>query len=231
MFLSASLDFIAKELEGVVQEVFVYNWDVRYIDEDPRYVCMLSGKDVQVNITKEESDVFAPFEDLQNWCLGHWICGKLLGYQNKTKKEVQEEFGALLVQNIDNGVTNKGFTYTSEVCLFPFSYPSEIEFLPKQVRKYGIRSIAQNSVGHLILPCKKRVDLKAQNPVSKFEQELVLSQNNAPDLATWTYLIDNPTTKKHDTDLKISITHTQGVTFLEFFVEAVCSRYYMNYKA
>jgi hypothetical protein len=103
--------------------------------------------------------------------------------------------------------------------------------LPKQVRKYGIRSIAQSSAGHLILPCKKRVDLKSQKPISQFEKELILAQNNESDLASWTHYIDNPKTKRHDTDLAISITHQKGVMFLEFFVEAICSKYYISYKA
>ena len=66
------------------------------------------------------------------------------------------------------------------------------------------------------MPCKKKVDLKAQKPISKFTQELILAQNNESDLASWTHYIDNPKSKRHDTDLAISITHNRNVTFLEF---------------
>ena len=113
---------------------------------------MLGSQDRTVHVPKEdESDIFAPFEDLKNWSLGHWICPKLLGYEKKTKKEIAEEFGALLKQTTDASACTKGFSYTPELHLFDFAYPSEVEFLPKQVRKYGIRSIASKSAGHLAL--------------------------------------------------------------------------------
>ena len=231
MFLSASLDYISNELAGVVQEVFVYNWDVRYIDEDPRYVCMLGQQDKKIQLPKEDaSNVFAPFDDLKNWSLGHWICGKLLGYDSTAKKEIAEEFGALLIQVTDASAVAKGFEYSSKLH-FVFSYPSEVEFLPKQVRKYGIRAIASKSAGHLILPHGKTVDLKIGKKVQGLEKELILAQNNESDLASWMHYIDNPTSKRHDTDIVISITHQKSVTFLEFFVEAILSKYYMSYKS
>lgn len=248
--ISASLDYIANNLSDIIQNVFIYNWDARYIDEDPRYIKMLEQAKIGLksydfetkkgksNFKVEDITFCAPsFIDLSDWILGHWICAKLLGYKSKVTdkvnlslKEQEEEFGDLLNTVENHGLLAKGFLYESHLHLFPFAYPNEAEFLHKQIKEYGIKASCLNqNAGKLILPCNQKVILRQNKKLNSFDYELEVAQNHYQDLSTWMHYLYNPLKKNHEIDLKIEIKHASPVTFLEFFVSVTLAKYYMNY--
>lgn len=213
--ISASLNYIANNLSDIVQNAFIYNWDMRYIDEGPRYIRMLAQAKRGVKNYGLETDdgknnfmvgdiTFSAtlFIDLPDWILGHWICAKLLGYKGKNKinlsqEEQEEEFGELLNTVESNGALIKGFLYEFHLHLFPFSYPTEVEFLAKQIKEYDIKASAPNqNSGQLILPCKEQVTLQQNKALNAFEYELALAKNHYQDLSTWMHYHYNPHKKE-----------------------------------